>query len=118
MYLHCLDEVRDITKKLVSIPSIVKTPGEAECAKAIYDYYSKLPYFKENPEYLMLQRTENDEIERYNVIAMVRGTKGNSNRTIILMGHLDTVGVDDFGTIREHAFNPDTLPQLLREMNL
>ncbi len=118
MYLQCFDEVKEITKKLVGIPSIVKTSGESACARAIYDYYKELPYFKENPDYLLLQKTERDEIERYNVIARVKGTKGDSNRTVILMGHLDTVGVDDFGTIKEYAFDPDKLPELLKELNL
>lgn len=119
MYLNCLEEVKKITKDLVQVPSIVKSNnGESNCAKKIYEYYSKLPYFHENSEYVLLQQTENDEIERYNVIAMVKGTKGKSNKTIILMGHLDTVGVDDFGTIKEYAYNPDKLPGLLRDLNL
>lgn len=119
MYLNCFEEVQGITKELVKIPSIVKIGnGETKCAEKIYEYYASLPYFKDNPEYLLLQKTENDEIERHNVLAMVRGTKGKSNKTIILLGHLDTVGVDDFGTIKEHAFDPDKLPQLLKELNL
>lgn len=118
MYLNCFADVKELTKELVRIPSIVKTPGEAECAKRIHQFYSELPYFQANPSQLMLQRTEDDEIERYNVLALVKGTKGNSNRTIILMGHVDTVGVDDFGTLKEHAFDPDRLPELLRQLEL
>lgn len=118
MYLSCFADVKELTKELVKIPSIVKTSGEAACAKKVHEFYSKLPYFQANPKQLILQQTEDDEIERYNVLAMVKGTKGNSKRTIILMGHVDTVGVDDFGTIKEHAFNPDVLPQLLKDMNL
>lgn len=118
MYLQCLEDVKEITKDLVRIPSIVKTSGETECAKKIYEYYSNLEYYKDNPEYLLFQQTENDEIERHNTIAMVRGTKGNSNKTIILMGHLDTVGVDDFGLMKDYAFNPDELPKILRKLNL
>lgn len=119
MYLNCLEEVKDITKELVKVPSMVKiSNGETKCAEKIHEYYTKLSYFKENPEFLLLQMTENDEIERHNVLAMVRGTKGKSNKTILLMGHLDTVGVDDFGTIKEHAFDSNKLPQLLKELNL
>lgn len=117
MYLNCFEEVKDITKALVKIPSIVKTSGEADCATYIYEYYKALDYFKENPEYLKFQETENDEIERYNTIAMVRGKRTHSNRTIILMGHLDTVGVDDFGDMKEYAFNPDKLPDVLKKSN-
>lgn len=117
MYLECFDDVKDITKVLVEIPSVVKTNGEVVCAKKIYDYYSKIKYFKENPDNLILQQTKNDEIERYNVISMVKGRKGSSNRTIILMGHLDTVGVDDFAPLIGEAFNPDKLPEIIRGLN-
>ena len=119
MYLNCFDEVKNLTKKLVNVPSIVRSNGgETNCAKKIYEYYLDLPYFKENPERAMMFQTLNDEIERHCVVAMVKGTKGDSKKTILLIGHLDTVGVDDFGTIKEYAFNPDKLPALLRELNL
>ncbi len=118
MYLQCYEEVKVLTKQLVKIPSVVKTSGEADCAKEIYEYYNELDYFKENRAFLILQQTINDEIERYNTIAMVKGTKGNSNKTIILMGHLDTVGVEDFGDIEKYAQDPDKLPGLLRDLNL
>lgn len=117
MYLDCFEKVKDITKELVKIPSIVKTTGEADCASWIFNYYKELEYFKKNPDHLKLQETENDEIQRYNTIAMVRGTKGDSNKTIILMGHLDTVGVDDFGVISNSAFDIDNLPEMLKKLN-
>lgn len=118
MYLNCLEEVKSITKELVKVPSIVKTDGETKCAQKIYDYYKEIPYFKENPERLQMVQTIDDEIERHIVVAHVKGTKGDSNKALILMGHLDTVGVDDFGTIKEYAFDPDKLPEALRKLNL
>ena len=119
MYLNCFEEVKKITKELVKVPSIVKSKGgETACAKKIYDYYMSLPYFQKHPDRVMLVQTVNDEIERHSVIAIVKGTKGDSKKTLLLMGHIDTVGVDDFGTIKEYAFNPDELPQLLRKMDL
>lgn len=118
MYLRCFDDVKELTTELVKIPSIVKTSGETDCAQRIHEFYSQLPYFKDHPEYLLLQQTENDEIERHNVLAMVKGTKGTSNRTVILMGHLDTVGIDDFGSLKAHACDPDKLPTLLKNLRL
>ena len=118
MYLDCLETVKNLTKELVRIPSIVKTSGESDVARWIYNYYLGLEYFKQYPEQVVLQETINDEIERHNAIAMVRGTKGDSNRTIVLMGHLDTVGVDDFGVNREAAFDPDKLPEVLKSLNV
>ena len=118
MYLNCLEDVRDITRELVKIPSIVRQGGESDVAKWIYDYYMELPYFKENPEYVVFQKTIDDEVDRHNTIALVKGTKGNSNKTIILMGHLDTVGVDDYGADSHIAFDPDRLPEALKKMDI
>lgn len=118
MYLHCFDDVKRLTVELVKIPSMVKTSGEAECARRIHEFYQSLPYFQKHPEHLVLQRTEDDEIERYNVLAMVKGTGGDAKRTVILMGHIDTVGVDDFGSLKEYAFDPERLPEVLRQMDL
>lgn len=49
----------------------------------------------------------NDEVERYNVLAIVKGENTKSKQTIVLMGHLDTVDVDDFNNQRDLAFAPD-----------
>lgn len=117
MYINSFNEVEKLTKELVGIPSIVKTPGETDVAEFIYEYYEDLEYFKENRDHLVIQRTIDDEIERYNTIAMVRGEK-ESNKTIILMGHIDTVGVDDFMELEDYAFDPDRLVEEFKKMNL
>jgi len=116
MKLDCYEEVRRLTSDLVAIPSINKEPGgESAAARYVYDYYMKLPYFRENPHQAMYFQTENDFVERHSAMAYVKGTKGTSNRTVILIGHIDTVGVDDFGTIRDYAFRTEELPEKLKE---
>lgn len=96
-----------ITKKLVNVDSIVNTAGERHMADYIYDYLATHPYFIKNGSQLVREQTINDDKERYNVLAYVRGTGRESQRTVVLMGHLDTVGVDDFTQQRELAFSPD-----------
>lgn len=119
MYIKCFEDVKEITKELVSVPSIVREPGgETACAKKIYDYYMSLDYFKMNQDKVKMLKTINDFIDRHSTYAYVKGTKGNSNKTIILLGHIDTVGVDDFGDIKQHAFNPNILPKLFMKMNI
>ena len=116
MKLNSFDEVRRLTTEMVAIPSINKEPGgETAVARYIYDYYMSLDYFKAHPDYVKCFQTKNDFVERHSTYAYVKGTKGSSNRTVIIMGHLDTVGVDDFGTIREYAFKCDELPEKLKE---
>lgn len=119
MFINCFEEVKSLTKELVAVPSIVREPGgESNCAKKVYDYYMSLDYFKENPSFVKMVKTINDFVDRHSTYAYVKGTKGNSNKTILLIGHIDTVGVDDFGNIKEHAFNSDKLPELLLNMNV
>lgn len=119
MYLDCYEEVKQLTKELVAIPSIVREPhGETSCAKYIYEYYMGLDYFKQHPERAKLLQTEDDFVERHSAYAYVKGTKDNSNRTVILIGHIDTVGVDDYGVYREFAFDPEHLPEKLLELNI
>ena len=116
MKLDCFEEVKRITSEMVAIPSINKEPGgETKAAEYVYDYFMKLPYFRQNPGRVMCFQTKDDFVERHSTLAYVKGTKGVSNRTIILIGHIDTVGVDDFGTIREYAFKTDELPEKLKE---
>lgn len=110
----CRDEVLAITKQLVQIASIVNTEGEKELAGSMHTLISSLPYFIKNPNRVRLSRTFGDERERYNVMAFVKGTKGESRRTVVLMGHLDTVGVDDFNQLKDKAFDPEKLKEKLK----
>ena len=105
MKLNSFDKVKQLTEEMVAIPSINKEPGgESAVARYIQDFYMSLPYFQAHPEQVKCFQTKNDFVVRHSTLAYVKGTKGNSNRTVILIGHIDTVGVDDFGTIREYAF--------------
>lgn len=116
--LNCREEVLFYTKQLVNIGSIVNTNGEKEIAQALYTMISSFPYFIENPTQVIKPQTNNDMLERYNVLAFVKGTKGNSNKTVILMGHMDTVGIDDFTQLADKAFDPDELLTELKKEKL
>jgi len=116
MKFDSLNEVRRLTTEMVAIPSVNKEPGgESNVAKYVYDYYMDLDYFKAHPDYVKMVKTKNDFVDRHSTMAYVKGTKGNSNKTVILIGHIDTVGVDDYGTIKEYAFKCDELPEKLKE---
>ncbi len=108
------EEVLALTKELVQHPSIVGTIGERDIAYKIYDLLKQIPYFKDHPAYLRLVPTEGDDRERYNVFALVKGAKKPKKETIILMGHMDTVGIEDYGKWKSLAFSPDALAERLR----
>lgn len=107
----------DLTKELVAIPSMNNTDGEVVLAKHMAEWLRKLPYFQKHPNQVILQPLKNnDPFNRLNVIAIAFGTKSPSKETIILHGHIDTVGVDDYGSIKEYAFNCDALPEKIKAL--
>lgn len=111
--LTCRNDMLELTKQLVQMESIVNTKGEKAFAESLYDMIMKMPYFKQNPSHVVLAPTVNDERDRYNVMAFVKGTKGKSKETAILMGHIDTVGINDFNHLKDVAFSPDKLMEHL-----
>ena len=116
MRLDSYSEVKRLTSEMVAIPSINKEPsGESAVAQYVYDYFAELDYFKEHPDYIKNFQTKDDFVCRHSTYAFVKGTKGNSNKTVILIGHIDTVGVDDYAPIQEYAFKTEELPQKLKE---
>lgn len=112
------NEILDLTKKLVSIASVNTTPGEYDIACYIESYLRDIPYFKEHPDQVIIQKLKNDFLDRRNVFALIKGEKGNSKDTIILHGHMDTVDVEDFGKLKDFAFDCDELIKKLEKMNL
>lgn len=108
------DEILFFTHQLVQIGSVVNTDGEKAIADALYAMMSAWPYFQAHPKQIAKEKTQDDPRDRANVMALVRGTKAASARTIILTGHLDTVGFEDYGRLREVACRPDELAEALR----
>jgi arginine utilization protein RocB len=116
--LPCREEVLAFTNQLVNIESIVNTDGEKVIAHSLHSMISTFPYFLNNPEAITISQTIHDDLERYNVLAYVKGTKGTSKRTVILMGHIDTVGIDDFNQLKDKACYPDELMDALKHEEL
>ncbi len=99
-----------LTNHLVSFNSINSTIGEVGIIDELYGILKSLPYFQEYPEHVWIQYVPHDPIGRKNAFAFVKG-KHDSTSTIIYPSHLDTVGIEDFGSLKEHAFSPETLEQ-------
>lgn len=112
------DELLAFLKQLVEIESVVNTDGEKVIAHSLYTMISSFPYFLEHPDQVMIEQTIDDERERYNVLAYIKGTKKQSDKTVLLMGHIDTVGIDDFGQFKDLACSPDELKEALKNEEL
>jgi len=112
------NEILELTKKLVSIASVNTTSGEHDIACFIESYLRDIPYFKEHPNKVIIQKLKNDSLDRRNVFALIKGENGNSRDTIMLHGHMDTVDVEDFGQLKEFAFDCDELMEKLKNVKL
>lgn len=109
--------LKNLLVKLVSVPSISGTKGELEIAKKIYKFLSELEYFQNNPQHLKLNPIPGDKLDRCVVTALVKTTPPTKD-TVILFGHIDTVDIDDFGSLKHLAFDPDAYTQKLNPDSL
>ncbi|ARF14930.1 M20/M25/M40 family metallo-hydrolase [Sporosarcina ureae] len=107
------EQIEWITQYLVGLNSINGTLGEVRIVQEIYRILSTFPYFQEHPENLWLQKIPHDPIGRQNVFAFVEGAH-HSPQTVLYHSHIDTVAVEDFGPLKEHAFSPNELETFFR----
>lgn len=105
--------ILELTKKLVNIPSQNATEGERNIGVFLYEYIKEIPYFKEHPDQIVAVPLKKDSLQRMNVFALLLGEKSKKKDTIILHGHTDTVGVEDFGNLKKYAFDCDRLREEL-----
>lgn len=112
------EEILKLTKEMVAVPSVNSTTGEKEIGIFIEKYLRNIPYFKKHPELVVIQKLKNDTLERRNVFALLRGEKEINPNTIIFHGHTDTVGVEDYGTLQQYAFDCERLKQVMGELEL
>ena len=79
-----VEELKELVATNSVNPDVGKGPGESVISNLLYERLASIPHF----EVVKQQVTA----ERSNVIAILRGTGGG--RSLMLNGHMDTVGVD------------------------
>lgn len=109
--------VEKIAIELTNQLSVVETPGEVELSQKIYHILSDNKYFQENPENISFVEVPNDSLGRKSVLAILRGKNGASKKTVILIGHTDTVGISDYGSMKNYASKPYELTKKFREIS-
>lgn len=111
--------IEEIAVDLTSQISVVDTDGENKIAEKVYDIFSKMDYWKENPQYLKYVHFKDDEpLNRKSTVAILKGEKAPSDKTVILIGHIDTVGISDYGDLKEFAGDPYTLTEKFKGLEL
>ncbi|MFZ5968038.1 MAG: M20/M25/M40 family metallo-hydrolase [Bacillota bacterium] len=88
---------------LVKIPSITGSKDEKRMAEQIHNILRRQCYFQHNPHHLVLYPIENHDL--FTVLALWKNPKETS-KTVILLSHYDVVSVDEYGHLKEYAFDP------------
>lgn len=112
------EDMIQITKDLVKIPSINTTEGERNISVYIEEFLRKIPYFEKHPEQVIVKELKNDKLHRRNVLAILRGEKNPNGKTLVFHGHTDTVGLEGYGVLEPYAFDPDELEKKLYDIEL
>ncbi|WP_404450972.1 M20/M25/M40 family metallo-hydrolase [Virgibacillus necropolis] len=109
-----VEQIDYITRQLIQIESINGTSGELDLADTVKEFLQTLPLFEMNPANVWEQTIPNDPLGRKNIFAFLE-SPSDSNKTIIYHAHMDTVGIDDFGSLKKDALNSDALEAYFKE---
>ncbi|MGL5440219.1 MAG: M20/M25/M40 family metallo-hydrolase [Filifactoraceae bacterium] len=109
--------IEEIAIELTEVLSVVDTKGEIDSVKKVHEIFSKMDYYKENPQDLRILKL-NDSLDRIAIIAILRGKKASSKKTVVCIGHTDTVGIGDYGSLKEFANKPYELTKRIEALTL
>ncbi len=102
---------RDVTLRLVALPSVTHTAAEREFPHHLAAWLATHPYFAAHPDHLLVAPIEDDPAGRANLYALVRGARPT---TVLLTGHYDVVSVGNYSELAPWAYDPEALlPRLI-----
>ena len=109
------EKILNILKKTVAIDSFSSTDREDRVTEYLYRYMNNIDYFKNNSHLFGNTNIENDYLNRHVSYGLVLG---NSKKTVVLLNHYDVVGIDDYGNLKDFAFDIDNLKLKMKEANI
>jgi arginine utilization protein RocB len=108
-------DIENLMYELVAIQSDTGTAQEIKVEKYIYEWFSKLDYFKKNHENFGYYPMKDDPFKRNVVWSLV---KGKGDDTIIILNHHDVVDSFDYGELMEYAYEPAALKEKMAGIEL
>lgn len=117
MYQNLKERIEEIVVQLVEEKSIVETEGEIDVSDKVYEIMSQMDYYKKYPEKLYFLPVKNDPWNRKTVVAVLNGEKAKTDKTVVFIGHTDTVGISDYGSLADFATKPYELAEKLKDVS-
>lgn len=102
------DAVQRYTERLVAIKSVSPSEDEVRVAEAVVDFLKETQMEKAYTA-IGLDAVEVDPYHRQNAYAFL---KGQHPQTVVLLGHIDTVGTADYGPFEQLALQPTLLAEV------
>jgi len=103
--------------RMVKEPSISGTADENGVTYKIEEILRENPYFRVHPEHVMRVPVENDPLGRDLIAAYMELAPGCPD-TIILTGHYDVVDVDEYGPLKDAAFDVEEITRRIGELHM
>lgn len=99
---HVGARVVSLAERLVACPSIVDTPGEGELSRLMLEYLRREC---DGLDHVSLRAVAVDKQPACDAILAVYEPPQPAARTLVLLGHFDTVGVEPYGSLDSCAFS-------------
>jgi arginine utilization protein RocB len=99
--------------RIINQNSVSETEGEAKFGAFLEEELNKIAYFNQHPENILLQPVSLGGGIGHNVFALLEAKKPTS-KTVILLSHYDTVGIEEYGAEASLAFDPITFTEHLK----
>ena len=103
--------------QLLHVPGISGTRSEVLTAEKVLSLLEKMPYFQSHPAQLWRIPVPDDPLGRFDVAAYLE-LNPRAKKCVILSGHMDVVGVEEYGHLAELAFDPEALRERITELPL
>lgn len=103
--------------QLLHVPGISGTRSEVLTAEKVLSLLEEMPYFQSHPAQLWRIPVPDDPLGRFDVAAYLE-LNPRAKKCVILSGHMDVVGVEEYGHLAKLAFDPEALRERIAELPL
>lgn len=111
------NRIYETMKELVAVPGVSGTDDEVKTAYKLEELLFEIPYFKKHKENVRLISLKDDIFQRKVVTAYLECCP-ESRKTVILTGHYDVVDVEEFGHLKDKAYDVEEITKRINEMPL